>query len=132
MSDFLRTAIAVVMGGALGALARQLLTDGVAGASIPFLDGVLVANLVGTFALGVAATGLRASVPLWLRTGITTGFLGTFTTLSAVSGYIALTESHLVDGLPWYVALTVIGGLGLAYLGLRLGERFTATRRAVA
>ncbi|PTW91084.1 camphor resistance protein CrcB [Microbacteriaceae bacterium MWH-Ta3] len=132
MPDFLRTAVAVVVGGALGALARQLLTDGMAGASIALLDGVLIANLAGTFALGLAATGLRASVPLWLRTGITTGFLGTFTTLSALSGYSALTEPAFIDELPWYLAITIIGGLGLAYLGLRLGERLTAAREAAA
>lgn len=129
MSEFMRTALAVLIGAALAAVARQYLTDVLAGDSIALTDGVLVANLAGTFALGFAASGLPTWVPLWIRTGITTGFLGTFTTLSALSGYIALSEPRATNGLPAYLAITIVGGVALAYVGLRLGER-TAKNRA--
>ena len=85
----------------------------------------LIVNLVGAFALGWLAGGLwtRPTTPMWLKAGLGSGLIGSFTTLSAVmASLIALNGV----GEPWvaalYLLLSVVGGLGLAAAGLRIGS----------
>ncbi|WP_121067111.1 fluoride efflux transporter CrcB [Chachezhania antarctica] len=114
------TLIQVAAGGATGAMCRYLLGLGVVHAlgREPFPMGVLVANILGSFLMGVlfvtfAHRGLTHLGPLVL-----TGFLGGFTTFSSFS----LETVDLIDRgeFGWaaaYVALSV----GVSVLALILG-----------
>ena len=117
--------LAVAIGGLVGTGLR-LACD----LAFPHADGelpveTLIVNLVGAFALGWLAGGLwtRPTTPMWLKAGLGSGLIGSFTTLSAVmASLIALTGV----GEPWlavlYLLLSVVGGLGLAAAGLRIGS----------
>ena len=117
--------LAVALGGLVGTGLR-LACD----LAFPHADGelpveTLIVNLVGAFALGWLAGGLwtRPTTPMWLKAGLGSGLIGSFTTLSAVmASLIALTGV----GQPWLAALyllaSVVGGLGLAAAGLRIGS----------
>jgi len=121
--------VSVALGGALGTLARL----GAEQASTGSLWGpelaILVVNLVGASALGVAhGHGLPALSPA-VRDGITIGLIGSYTTMSAVA-VIAATAT-LTVGLA-YLALTMALGFLAAWVGLVSGRRLPgATPRSV-
>lgn len=74
--------------GALGCISRYLMSGWVyalAGRGLPW--GTLVVNVVGSLLLGfLMESGLRSTVlPAQVRMGITTGFMGGFTTFSTFS-----------------------------------------------
>ncbi|MBU0664396.1 MAG: fluoride efflux transporter CrcB [Proteobacteria bacterium] len=74
--------------GALGCVARYLVSGWVydlLGRSLPY--GTFVVNILGAFLIGlVMDLGMRSTLlPVSLRTGITIGFLGGFTTFSTFS-----------------------------------------------
>lgn len=117
--------LAVAVGGLAGTGLR-LACD----LAFPHADGelpveTLIVNLVGAFALGWLVGGLwtRPTTPMWLKAGLGSGLIGSFTTLSAVmASLLALTRV----GEPWlaalYLLISVVGGLGLAAGGLRIGS----------
>ena len=83
------TVLAVVVGGALGALARYgmvswQLVHWEFGSSGPNVLGTFVVNVVGALALGlvVGLTAVRWQLDPALRMGLTVGVLGGFTTFS--------------------------------------------------
>ena len=114
--------VVVAVGGALGSVARYLLS--LAGPGL--LWPTLAVNLTGAFALGVLAGVLSRRVgasPLW-RPFLGTGVLGGYTTFSALA--VDLVTS--VDGgrgsvAAAYLVATLAGGLALAWAGLAAGER---------
>ena len=117
--------LAVAIGGLVGTGLR-LACD----LAFPHADGelpveTLIVNLVGAFALGWLVGGLwtRPTTPMWLKAGLGSGLIGSFTTLSAVmASLLALTrvgESWLA---ALYLLVSVVGGLGLAAAGLRIGS----------
>ena len=110
----LRTAVPVVaVGGALGALARF----GISTALTSSWATVLV-NLVGCLLLGLLVGARRED--LLLRAFAGTGVLGGFTTMST----FAVEADRLDPGAAVaYVAVSVVGGLALARVGLRLASR---------
>jgi fluoride exporter len=120
-----RAYLAVALGGLIGTglrLAFDLAfphTDG----ELPF--ETLIVNLAGAFALGWLVGGLwtRPSMPTWLKAGIGSGVLGSFTTLSAVMASLLVLTG---EGEAWlaglYLLVSVVGGLGLAATGLRIGS----------
>lgn len=122
----MRALLAVALGGLIGTGLR-LACD----LAFPHADGelpveTLIVNLVGAFALGWLVGGLwtRPAIPSWLKAGLGSGLIGSFTTLSAVmASLIALTR----EGEAWlaalYLLVSVIGGLFLAAAGLKLGSR---------
>ncbi|GAB4175169.1 MAG: fluoride efflux transporter CrcB [Geothermobacteraceae bacterium] len=78
----------ITLFGGLGCLSRYLVSGWVyalAGRALPW--GTLAVNILGSFLLGfLMESGLRTSLlPADLRVGITTGFLGGFTTFSTFS-----------------------------------------------
>ncbi len=82
------TIIAIALFGALGCLARYLLSGWVyalAGRGFPY--GTLAVNVVGAFLIGlIMEFGLRTTlIPQELRVGLTIGFLGGLTTFSSFS-----------------------------------------------
>jgi len=118
--------LAVFAGGLLGSAARfavELGVTGVVGDSWPY--GVLVVNLVGSFVLGFVVGRGFPRWPEWLRVGATTGFLGSFTTLSAISLDVAVPIlRNGVSGFAFmapYAIGSIVVGVVVAWWGLRLG-----------
>ncbi len=119
----------VALGGAAGCLVRYLIDlvtnwDVLAAPTFPW--PTLVINVTGCLLIGVAGVviGGRRRELQW-RALIVTGFLGGYTTFSA----LALESVALLDrGLPWlalsYLASTVIFGALAVSLGVRLAGRF--------
>ena len=128
MHTSVKSVLAVFIGGLAGSAARIGITL-VAGQINDYWwpYPTLLVNLVGSFVLGfLIGHGMR-SVPAWLRLGVTTGFLGAFTTLSAISLDVAVPiVRHGVGPLivmGSYAIGSIILGLVSAIVGLRLGAR---------
>lgn len=110
--------VAVALGGGLGTLTRV----GALEATEHFPQGEMIATLAANSlgALGLAfvlARGLP-EFPLWIRSGITVGFLGSYTTFSAIA-LITVTET-MVWGVG-YLAVTLITGIIAVLVGRALG-----------
>lgn len=119
----MRSVALVVLGGALGTLSRF----GVNGA-LPD-DGLLplatfAVNVVGSFALGVLLAAVLTRRAESLRLLLGTGFLGAFTTYSAlaVETDTLLRGGHLALALV-YAAGSLIVGLVAALAGVAVGSR---------
>jgi CrcB protein len=122
----MRTAAAIAIAGALGALARYGL-EGFVGRRAPgaFPWGTFVVNISGAFALGFLFTVLteQLTVAAWLRGAVTIGFLGAYTTFSTLSfETYRLTE----DGAIGIAAANALGslaaGLAAVYVGVVAGR----------
>ena len=120
----MRALVAVVVGGLFGTGLRLgvdlLLPHG--GDVFPL--GTLIVNLAGAFALAVLIGRVWPRASDWLKAGLGPGLLGSFTTFSA----LAVSAVELTDaGAGWtaaaYVAASLLGGVAVAALGLRLGTR---------
>ncbi len=131
MHTSLKSVLAVFVGGLLGSSARVVITL-VAGQIDDYWwpYPTLVINLIGSFALGYIVARGMPSVPAWMRLGVTTGFLGAFTTLSAISLDVAVPiVRHGVGPLVvmgTYAVGSIVMGLVFAIAGLRLGARRSA------
>jgi fluoride exporter len=119
-----RTHIAV--GGALGSLLRAgIIAAAVVAADDLEVVAILGVNLLGAFALGWLLGRARRD-PAWARLVplLGTGLLGAFTTFSALADQVA---RWLVTGAPLRAlalgVVSLVAGLALAWLGLRLGGR---------
>jgi CrcB protein len=108
----------VAAGGAAGALARfwvGLFAASALGAAWPF--GTMIANVSGSFAIGVVASGPWASEAV--RAAVVTGLLGGFTTFSAFSlETVRMMETGRAGQALAYVAMQVALCLGAAALGV--------------
>jgi len=120
------TAIGIAVAGAFGALARYGL-EGFVSRRTPgaFPWGTFVVNMTGSFALGLLFTLFtdRMSVDPWLRSTLTIGFLGAYTTFSTFSleTYRLISDGAL--GLAFANSLGSLGaGLTAVYLGVVLGR----------
>lgn len=129
-----RSLLAVAVGGALGTGARWGVDTLLPGATPGTLSvSTVVVNVVGSFVLGLVVAGVwpRPGVPLWLKAGVGTGVLGSFTTFSAVT-------LNVVAGALEANSLTVVGavllstvlGLLAAWGGLALGTKRFGRREA--
>ena len=114
------------LAGAAGALGRYAVGGLVLrGRETAFPWGTLVVNVSGCFLLGLVFTVLteRFAVAPVLRTALTVGFLGAYTTYST----FALETARLIEdgalglGLA-NVALSAVAGLGAVWLGIVLGR----------
>ena len=116
-------AIAVAVGGAVGALLRYGLRELLP----PLADGriplaTIAANVAGSFLLGLLGGVMlqRAAIPAELRLGVTVGLLGAFTTFSAFS----LETVDLLRGGNWpYAVLNVVLSVSGALLALWAGQQ---------
>lgn len=118
------TLLAVVVGGLVGTGLRlgidALLPHGDAG----FPVSTLLINVAGSFVLGMLVSRVWPVAPEWLRFGLGTGVLGSFTTFSAlVASMVLLVVSDAPLIALLYCVLSLAGGIGAALLGLRLGRR---------
>lgn len=116
----------VMLGGALGAAARFLLGGWIlrlAAGGFPW--GTLVVNLLGCLLAGFLMVWLESrgqSAALW-RALLLVGLAGGFTTFSAL-----MLELHVLQRVSGfgaasaYLAVSLVGGIALFQLGLRLAE----------
>ena len=116
--------IAVVVGGALGAVARYLMMIGVGhwlGHGFPF--ATVVINIIGAFLLGsfIQISALFWSPSTELRIFITVGVLGSFTTFSALAldYYILWGRGEIMEA-TGYVAVSIIFGIIAFFAGASL------------
>ena len=120
------TMLAVAIGGAVGAVARYLLAGWVqalGGASLPW--GTLAVNVSGSLAIGFVAVWLQHVVTVpGARELIVVGFLGSFTTFSAIS---LETLEMLRVGDWWRAAGYTFGSLFFGVLAAALGATLASS-----
>lgn len=113
------------LAGSAGAITRVLLGQLIHNES-GFPKATLLVNGVGTFALCFIVAGAlrKISTNRQLYDAVTTGFLGSFTTFSALSmETVLLVENGQLMMAIVYVALSIIGGLTAGIFGFYLGDR---------
>lgn len=126
MSLWWQQLMLVAAGGALGAAARFWLGGALLrqfGDGLPW--GTLAANLIGSFAAGFLAVWLEGRGPaaLYWRAFLIVGVLGALTTWSALMLECLLYARSQRSGLMLgYLALTLVSGLLLVWLGARAAE----------
>lgn len=128
MKRFVPT-LAVAIGGALGSVARVSLSGGIPESldtppSLQILLITLGINTLGALVLGLLRRPQSLVPPEWLRTGLSVGFLGAFTTWSAVVAAVWV----VADAGQWllatsYLIATLLLGLLAAWWGLRSTPR---------
>ena len=120
----MKVLLAIAAGGAIGALARHFVNNQIThwlGDGFPW--GILIANVVGSFAMGVLAESMALawSPSQELRAFLIVGLLGAFTTFSTFSLQVALLyergQMMLAAG---YVASSVVFAVGGLFAGLAL------------
>jgi len=124
-NEILETALSIAGFGALGAVTRYAVSHLPTYFGLPI--GTIVVNIFGSFLLGLATSVFVSSPsPTWLKIGLTTGFLGSFTTFSTFSvenAKLLQQEAHLL--LTINVMGQLIVGVGMALLGIYLGMKWT-------
>jgi CrcB protein len=122
--------VAVLIGGILGTGLRLTMDTVIPHNDTTFPWSTLLINLVGSFALGFLVARVWPTAPTWVRAGLGTGLIGSFTTFSAlIVSLLTLTQA----GIPWlallYLVVSLVGGLAAAFAGLRLGELLARSTR---
>ena len=126
------TLLLVAVGGALGTLLRAALEAAHPAAPGGFPWTTWAVNVVGCFALGLLLTGwVRPGLaPRWWRPLIGTGFLGAFTTFSAVMHAVASLERSGSAGTALaYLGLSFVVGVASAAAGSVVGSRIARRAR---
>ncbi len=122
----MRTVIVIAVAGALGALTRYGLEGFVSRrTSGAFPWGTFVVNVSGAFALGLVFTLAteRWGLAPWLRSGITIGFLGAYTTFSTLTyETYRLAEDRALGLATANILGSCVAGLLAVYLGIVLGR----------
>src|SRR3954466_6455831 len=117
---------AVAVGGALGALARWAIAEGLPHDSGRFPWDTLLTNVLGCFLIGVLMVIVIERLPAQrlVRPFFGTGVLGGFTTFStyAVDARTLVASDHPALAAA-YVVGTLLAGLLAVVVGLRLTER---------
>jgi CrcB protein len=122
--------LAVMVGGALGSLARYLVASGVGRFTHgPFPWGTLAVNIIGGFVMGVLVEvmALKLSVSQEIRLFLTTGLMGGFTTFSAFS----LESASMIERGDWslaglYAVSSVVGSILALFAALFLIRNLVA------
>ena len=118
-----RDLAAVVVGGVIGTGLRLALDGAIPHTDATFPLSTLIINSVGAFVLGVLVARVWGTAPSWLKAGLGVGVLGSFTTFSAFAvSLVSLTAAGEGMTALGYLALTLVLGLGAAWLGLALGK----------
>lgn len=126
--------VGVMLGGALGALTRYLVTLSVqgwmqAGPWPSFPLGTLVVNVAGSFLLAfLTELGLRGWVPPVWRVALGTGFLGALTTFSTfeLEAHLLLRSGELGRA-SLYVGANLVVGYAAILMGRALALRLAGT-----
>ena len=115
--------VAIAVGGAIGALVRAGLAEGLPSEQWPL--GTLVVNIAGTVLLAVVAAIIawRPALPHWFHPLAAVGFCGSLTTFSGIQlEALGMLRRGMSASAVLYVAATVVLGL----------IAVVATRRAMA
>lgn len=113
--------------GFLGAIARIWIGKGLININHEtlFPYHTLLINLSGSFLLTYFLILIKekSNIPIHVKIGISTGFLGSFTTFSTFSiETINLIQIKAYEIALLYIALSFIGGISFAILGYKLAE----------
>ena len=120
------TLVAVLLGGVIGTGLRLTLDTVIHHDDAQFPWSTLVINIVGSFMLALLVARVWPTAPAWVRAGLGTGVLGSFTTFSAlVVSLLTLAQAGMPLLALLYLLVSLAGGLAAALLGLRLGGRAT-------
>jgi len=118
-------AIAVAIGGALGAVSRygiDRLLERRSLAAFPW--GTFIVNVSGSFAIGVViATLTDRDAPTWLRTGLAMGVIGGYTTFStfAKESLDLVEEGRMALALAYVLGSVCLGVLAV-FAGMQVGR----------
>jgi CrcB protein len=120
----LRNWIALGAAGTLGVLARHSVQQLVPRhGGLPW--GTLIVNVSGALAIGFIAAFVvhQLRTPLWVQEAMTVGFLGGFTTFSALAleTVVLLDRGRFVAAAGYSVG-TMVAGIAAVFVGLRLGR----------
>lgn len=109
-----------MLGGALGALVRFLVSIGMASLKWgEFPWGTLLVNLVGCFLIGLLFVASQREMPQLTKMAIGVGFLGALTTFSTFS----LDTLLMWQKGRWTIATVyAFGSLGLGLLAVIIGQ----------
>ncbi len=116
----------VCLSGGLGSGARYLVDLEVTrrwGSDFPL--GTLAVNLLGSFLLALLLTYFLKANDFHpgLKAGLTTGFMGGFTTYSTYNYQtLQFLERGAYGEAALYIGTTLVGCLGFAFLGMRLAS----------
>lgn len=124
--------LAVFVGGAAGGLVRYEIGEVVPETATGFPMTTFAINVAGSFALALLLVLLLEVAPptTYARSAVGTGFLGAFTTFSAVVTAVdRFISGERVATAVGYLAASVVGALAAASFGLVLGRSIGAARR---
>ena len=114
--------LAIALGGALGAILRVYVSEGVVhkiGLAFPY--GTMAVNLIGCLLIGLClgAYILRPDWPEWIRFLLVAGGLGAFTTFSTFAfELLDLLLGGQYGQALMYGGIQLIGGLLLCWVGI--------------
>lgn len=124
------TAVAVALGGALGALTRWWVSESLQGGApdLRFPWGTFTVNLLGALLLGLLYGVLQhVEVSAGARAFMTVGVLGAFTTFSTFSfEAVAMAHGGALARAAVYLGTSVLAGVLLAWLGFQVGQSIAA------
>ena len=108
-------------GGALGALARWAVAEGVPRSPDGWPWSTLAVNLAGCLLIGVLLAVLSRCPAAWAPPFLGVGVLGGFTTYSTFAVEVLELAARAPALAAGYVAASVAGGVLAVAVGLRLG-----------
>jgi CrcB protein len=117
--------VAVAVGGVIGTGLRLSIDALLPHESAAFPWSTFIANLTGAFVLGWLVGGLwkLPRMPHWVRAGMGSGVLGSYTTFSSLM--VSLVAIGSTGDWPLallYLTASILIGFALAAAGLRLGS----------
>ncbi|ALS21506.1 FluC/FEX family fluoride channel [Paenibacillus naphthalenovorans] len=114
------TAVYIGLAGVAGALARYGMSLALNHGNSHFPWGTLLCNLAGCLLLGRFAYSVRLGRYPRIRAAVTTGFIGSFTTFSALSWeFFELLGHGQYASTAVYFLISLWGGLLCVHLGRR-------------
>ncbi|WP_208589028.1 fluoride efflux transporter FluC [Gracilibacillus suaedae] len=116
----LKLFLAVGIGGVLGALLRYIIAESVSYISFPV--GTTIVNLIGCFVLAYVTFHpfFKYKLSPAIFTAFTIGLLGSFTTFSTFIAESVLLFDGSTEWLILYLAIQILGGVGLSIIGAML------------
>lgn len=118
--------ILVFIGGALGAISRELLMLTIPALSDSFPMDIFAANIIASFLLGITAAYVqRKRISENMNTFIATGVMGGLSTFSSfIYGSLKIMQEpdKLFVGLS-YIILSIVIGFIAVFIGLWLGHK---------
>ena len=115
--------VLVAVGGGVGSALRYGLTRRIGVDATGFPTATFAVNVLGSLVLGLLIGMLATRFSSDVRAGLFVGLLGGFTTYSTFAfETVALTREGTPGIALAYVVASIVVGLGLAWVGLVVGE----------